>query len=645
MQRLAFLLNPAWRGVWTGLVCALLVWYCTSLPTVRGLENWMLDSLFLWRGTRPTTSRVVIIAFDEESYRRLERLGKNTAYLSPELAQIVRHVHAQGARAIGVDLFIPEGMSDLPDIEKPGAPGDARPMGNAVRDAGNVVLPRWRLDDPQKGEAWLRPLRQWQVKALDPELGNETDLASVSIVEDDDQFARKVQLLAGDGDDTIVHFSLALYLVAHKEPLKTDGPVPLVAGQPVPIEGDGLMRINYVGPPGSFPTIPFHKALEAARTGQPLPELKGAVVVIGATAKLFQDNHATPYSNLNGQYLPGKHYSRMSGTEVMANALATLEDRAYIRTPWWMSTLPTLLVLGVLLGYAFARASLAGGLGLAVMHHFGWKLLALVAFTYGNYRLPVVGMMMLGVVLYALTFALRWRLVRRLLELFKSRPIARELEQRPTYGARALQDREVTVLFADIRGFTPFSDGRNPREVAGLLMAYFDVVVPIVERHGGAVNQYMGDGMMVLFGAIEHQDDHALRAVRAAVEMVQQVNVNRREWRERGLPGMRIGVGINTGVTVVGSVGSRHRLDFTAIGETTNIAARIEALNKELQTEILISEQTWQELPPAEAARLGCEAMGREMTLRGKKSPLRVHAVIVAKASDSAPPATSVRIN
>jgi adenylate cyclase len=225
-----------------------------------------------------------------------------------------------------------------------------------------------------------------------------------------------------------------------------------------------------------------------------------------------------------------------------------------------------------------------------------------------------------------------------MLERFKSRPIARALEELPGYGNRAQVEREVTVLFADIRGFTTFSDGRPPREVAALLMAYFDVVVPIIEKHGGALNQYMGDGMMVLFGAIERHEDHAVRAVRAAVEMVREVNANRREWREHGLPKLRIGVGINTGPTVVGSIGSKHRMDFTAIGETTNWAARMEALNKEMLTEILISEKTWEEIPPDEAEKLGCQRLGREVSVRGKKAALRVHAVVVPRSADSSLP-------
>src|SRR5262249_13874786 len=102
MHRLAFLLTPGRRGILTGLLCALAIWGLTHTAQGRGngLENWTLDGLFIWRGTRPTASRVVIVAIDEESLRQL---NKPTAYLSPELARVVRHAHAQGARAIGVD--------------------------------------------------------------------------------------------------------------------------------------------------------------------------------------------------------------------------------------------------------------------------------------------------------------------------------------------------------------------------------------------------------------------------------------------------------------------------------------------------------------------------------------------------------------
>ena len=121
--------------------------------------------------------------------------------------------------------------------------------------------------------------------------------------------------------------------------------------------------------------------------------------------------------------------------------------------------------------------------------------------------------------------------------------------------------------------------------------------MPAIEAEGGTVNQYIGDAVMVIFGAPQPQPDHALRAVRAAVEVVRRVHGLRDRWKELGAEEFRIGIGIHTGKAVVGTVGSPRRLDYTAIGDTVNTAARIESANKELQSEVLISQATFAALP------------------------------------------------
>src|SRR5262249_27260063 len=140
MKALAFFRKPAWRGVWLGLVCALGVWLVSRTDLVRGLEDWMLDGCFSWRGSRATSAPVALIGLDEDSLREL---NKPLAYISPELAEVVAHVHAQGASAIGIDLLIPDGLGKDPEIEALGARGDAWVMGQAAFKAGNVVFPQW----------------------------------------------------------------------------------------------------------------------------------------------------------------------------------------------------------------------------------------------------------------------------------------------------------------------------------------------------------------------------------------------------------------------------------------------------------------------------------------------------------------------
>ena len=409
---------------------------------------------------------------------------------------------------------------------------------------------------------------------------------------------------------------------------------PRVEGRIIPRDREGCTRINFVGPPGTIRQVSFRAALAAARGG-PTPadhrgrpvDFSGAIVVIGVTARSLGDWHATPYANgawrLPWSPAPGL----MAGPEVQANAIATLADGASIVTPWWLAPLPWSLATGAVLGGAFARLSLTRGAALVLAQHLGWWVMALAVFWFEYWRLEMVAVLLTGATCYAAAFALRWWWLRQLFGAVKSEAIARALEDDPNHLVLKGQVRTISVLFADIRGFTSFSEAHEPHCVVALLNAYFGAVIPKLEEHGATVDKYMGDGIMVLFGAPVTQPDHAVRAVRAAAAMVDRVHALAGTWAGLGFPGMRIGVGVHTGPAVVGTIGSPRRLDYTAIGDTVNVAARIEAANKELGSDVLLSEATYQVLPKSERAQLGVVDRPESVQVKGKSQALNLHRI------------------
>jgi adenylate cyclase len=281
---------------------------------------------------------------------------------------------------------------------------------------------------------------------------------------------------------------------------------------------------------------------------------------------------------------------------------------------------------------------------LAFAHHWAWKIVAVAAFWWGSYRVEVAAMLMAGVLVYGAIFALRWRHLRAGMHgVVKGHVLARLLEDETSHPGLRGEERIVTVLFADIRGFTAWSRRHSPREAVDLVNAYLRAMIPVVEGGGGMVDKYIGDGIMAIFNAPDDQSDHAERAVETAVAMVRKARELGPTWARLDSPDFRIGVGVATGPALVGMIGGPRRLDYTAIGETVNSAARIESANKELGSEILIAARTRHAVDPVVLRRLGCDENSDHAAAHGIAEGLEVYRVDVPNFPNSAANASSAR--
>jgi adenylate cyclase len=181
--------------------------------------------------------------------------------------------------------------------------------------------------------------------------------------------------------------------------------------------------------------------------------------------------------------------------------------------------------------------------------------------------------------------------------------------------------RRITVLFCDIRGFSTFSEKMAPEDVVRLLNEYFERMVEIVFRNNGTLDKFIGDGLMVIFGAPEDDPLQEEHAIRTAIEMQQGLHEMTKTWEAQGIV-IRIGVGINSGPAVVGNIGSSRRMDYTAIGDTVNLASRLESATKELGVGILISENTYVALRKGHNFR----EMG-SVQVRGRSEPVLTYTI------------------
>jgi adenylate cyclase len=321
----------------------------------------------------------------------------------------------------------------------------------------------------------------------------------------------------------------------------------------------------------------------------------------------------------------------MPGVEIHAHALETAFRGIPIReVPWPITAVVTLLVAcgGIWLSTACRplRAFLFTGAAWVALVVLGCGLFRL------NIWLDMVGpTLALGFSYFGATvagFVREQRQSRRLSRFFSPAVLKEVIRARSDQGLGSAR-RRLTVLFCDIRGFTALSERLPPEEVAELLGEYLTELTAVVFKNGGTVDKYVGDCIMALYNVPFEHPDHASQAVRTAIEFQEHTRALSARWRARAGVELANGVGISTGDAVVGALGSRQRLEYTAIGDTVNLAARLEGLTKDFESPIIVSESTYALLDGEFPVRpLG------NVRVKGKEEPVEIYAVLAPGAQN-----------
>ncbi len=384
-------------------------------------------------------------------------------------------------------------------------------------------------------------------------------------------------------------------------------------GWPLPAGGD--VEINWRGAPQTRAQVSFSDLfldLERRHPQRPATEFRGKVVVVGVIAAGLHDLHPTPLS------------PQQTGPEILAAALETIKHGDALHRPsLWLALLLGLVPLAVL-GLAYLR-----GAGLFAL---GWSLAVLSPLLLlGGYGVLQAGWIMplvpplatlwLAYLGLALAEYLRERQQRSQRERFLRRflhpgVVQALLAAQSDPFSQKPQSLPLTVLFSDIRGFTTFSESRTPEQVVNMLNRYFSRQVATVFKHGGTVDKFIGDAIMAFWGAPLPDERQAEHAVQAALEMARVARQFAQELEAEGVQ-FDIGIGIHSGPAVVGFIGSENKTDYTAIGDTVNLASRIEGLTKGV-ARVLVSAQTRAACGPALqfVDRGEFKAKGREQPVR-----------------------------
>lgn len=391
-------------------------------------------------------------------------------------------------------------------------------------------------------------------------------------------------------------------------------------GQSLELRPDPLGRamINYRGPARTYP---YRSIADVVQGKIEKGTFKGKIVLVGASATGIGDVRPTPYGALD-----------FPGVEVHASVIDNMLDQDFLqRGPQqWVCDLAVILLFGIPLGLWLAltrpqnmwfgialAAPFLGGVYGAFLK--GWWL---------NLTLPLFTLVanVSLVALYRVVVEEREkRKVRGSFQQYLSPEVIRRLLERP----QLVQPRktEVTVMFSDIRNFTAISEQLDAQDLAVLLNQYLSDMTRIIFNTQGTLDKYIGDAVMAFWGAPFEEQDHAVRACRAALVMMQRVAKLREEWRAAGRPLLDIGIGLNTGHASVGNMGSQLRYGYTAMGDTVNLSSRLEGLNKEYRTHIILGSGTYEAVRDA-------GFLFRELDLilvKGKLQPVTIYELLALK--------------
>jgi adenylate cyclase len=389
--------------------------------------------------------------------------------------------------------------------------------------------------------------------------------------------------------------------------------------------------IDYRGGPGTMRTVSFS---QVADNKLPRGFFKDKYVVIGPSAPSLQDVHPTSTTGSNEE---------MSGAEIQANALDTVRRGFPLRSTSDPLNYLLIVVLGMVAPLASMRLSPSRSLTIAVGVGVAYAVAAQLLFNGGDvlpvvYPLVALGLTSVGALaIHYVTAAFERERVRDMFSRFVPENVVDDVLANADEGLRlGGVQREGTVMFTDLRGFTSFAEEMQPDEVIEVLNRYLSEMSDAILNHGGTLVAYMGDGIMAVFGAPIGQDDHADRALATAREMLDErlPRFNRSLEESHLGEGFRMGIGLNSGQVMSGNVGSERRLEYTAIGDVTNTASRIEGMTKGTEHQLFVAQSTREMLqnPPDDLFEVG------EFEVRGREQKVRLWSLPEAAADGPSPP-------
>lgn len=522
-----------------------------------GWESFLEDRLY---AAKPISDEIVIIAIDNQS---LNQIGQ-WPWPRKVFADLILKLEKEKPLAVGLDVMFAE-KSSL------GQTDDLSLSQMLAQVDFPIILPveaeRVLINQPNKAysENFIFPLPDFQKQ-------KNVSMGQVNLIADPDGVVRRFPLVITDSQQQKI-YAFGYELVKK-------------SGRPIPLEKilDNLNRLVYAAPAGAIRRLPFWRLL----ADEPL-NLQDKIVLIGATAADLHDFQNTPLGRGEA----------MAGVEVQANIvnMLLLGYRFQPLNQWiffsWLflaALIPALIF--IIFKSAIKPLLICVILGLVY-------LIAIIWLFQNGIVVNVIYLNLSWILSVAFLFIYRYfiiekekRQIKNIFAKYVSPAVLDEILKNPRQVILGGEEKEMTILFSDIRGFTTMSEGLKPKELIRIINNYFTAMTEEILKYDGVIDKYIGDAIMAFWGAPLDDMNHAEKALKAAMAMVNRLKKVNEEFAARGDPEINIGVGLYTGPAVVGNVGSKLRVNYTVLGDTVNTASRLEGQTKDYGVKIILGENT-----------------------------------------------------
>lgn len=589
------------RKLITALILGWIMVFFLHFDSFYFIENTLADKLTT--KTRPVDPRIKILAIDSES---LEKIGR-FPWPRKDIAELLDKIAANGATAVWPDILFTEKSFD---------PADDKALAQVIAKHNNIYLPvyfEFKALQKSKKELEHEYLKLPVVDIPQDRIGH------INVLSDKDNVVRKVLLGIPNLQEKIIPIidvRLANLILPEDSKITwTDDYTWQRGDKPIRIDERLQAGFSYASSStdSKFEIIPVWRVMK----GEIDPAyFQDSIVLIGPYTVGLQDQYTTPMSK-----------GQMYGVEIHANIIQAFLDNA-LYTPASKSKALMIVVLAAMLGYLvfeWVRARL-GAVILALLI-VGYSGIVYYVFSTQGLLLPyfytLLGLILAYIISVVGQYLKERKERNRVTSIFgryvSKAVVAEILSNREDLKVGGVR-KDVSLMFVDIRGFTPLSEKMEPEEVINILNEYLDLCTKAVFKFEGTLDKFIGDGVMSIFGAPIAQADHAERAVRAALEMRKNADKLAADLEKKYGKSVYFGIGINSGPAVIGNIGSQDRLDYTAIGDTVNLAARLESNAKPGQ--ILLSSETYERVKEI----FECTQL-EPIKVKGKEKPVEIYQV------------------